>query len=94
MEWADLRTIVAQSMKRMSPDIHIGVNPGFTRVRSVLGRNIAELTAMSPLIGYSFSVTGLILGGRTTLGVVADSAALPGYPARFVHALTEVIARG
>ncbi|MCF8586899.1 wax ester/triacylglycerol synthase domain-containing protein [Gordonia liuliyuniae] len=92
IEWSDMRTIVAESMKRMSPDIHIGINPGFTRVHAVLGRDIAELTALSPLIGYSFSVTGLILGTRTTLGIVADPDALPGYPARFVEVLTEVIA--
>lgn len=90
--WSDMRTIVSESMTRMSPDIHIGINPGFTRVHSVLGRPIAELTAMSPLIGYSFSVTGLILGTRTTLGIVADRDALAGYPARFVEALTAVVA--
>lgn len=91
IEWSDMRTIVAESMKRMSPDIHIGINPGFTRVRSMLGRDIVESTAMSPLIGYSFSVTGLVLGNRTSLGIVADPAALPGYPARFVDVLTDVI---
>ncbi|GAA4665038.1 wax ester/triacylglycerol synthase domain-containing protein [Gordonia humi] len=89
--WADMRQIVASSMERMSPDVHIGINPGFTQVRSVLGRPITRLTAFSPLIGYSLSVTGLILGARTTLGVIADPDALPGYAARLVEVLGEVI---
>ena len=90
--WAEMREIVAASMDRMSPDIHIGINPGFTRVRSALGRKIAALTPLSPLVGYSFSVTCLILGGTTTFGIVADPAALPGYPARFIEAFDAVIA--
>ncbi|WP_132993150.1 wax ester/triacylglycerol synthase domain-containing protein [Gordonia zhaorongruii] len=92
MPWADQRALVAESMKRMSPDIHIGINPGFTRSRSVLGRDFAGMTPFSPLLGYSFSITGLILGSRTSLGVVADRSALPGYPGTFVDALSAVIA--
>ncbi|WP_018180268.1 wax ester/triacylglycerol synthase domain-containing protein [Jongsikchunia kroppenstedtii] len=90
--WAQMREIVGASMERMSPDIHIGINPGFSRVRSVLGHSMADLTAISPLIGYSFSITGLILGGRSSFGIVADAAALPGYPARFAKAFAEVLA--
>jgi diacylglycerol O-acyltransferase / wax synthase len=76
----------------MSPDIHIGINPGFSRLRSVLGKPITELTALSPLAGYSFSVTSLILGKRTSFGIVMDPAALPpGYAATFVEHLDRVL---
>lgn len=90
--WPVMRAIVGASMSRMSPDIHIGINPGFSRVRSVLGRPILGLTPLSPLAGYSFSVTSLILGDRTTFGVVGDPGALPGYPARFVQQFDQVLA--
>lgn len=82
--WPIFRAISAASMARMSPDIHIGVNPGFSRVRSILGAPLANLTALSPLAGYSFSVTCLILGGQTSFGVVTDPEALPGYAETFV----------
>ena len=80
------RLLSGASMKKMSPDIHVGINPGFTRVRTVLGAPIAGLTALSPLVGYSFSVTILILGSRTSFGIVYDPAALPGYGGTFVEA--------
>lgn len=89
--WPVMRAIVGASMSRMSPDIHIGVNPGFSRVRSVLGRRITTLTPLSPLGGYSFSVTSLILGDRTTFGIVTDPVALPGYAERFVDAFAGVL---
>ena len=75
----------------MHPDIHIGINPGFSRVRSVLGQSIVTLTPLSPLAGYSLSVTTLILGHTTTFGVVTDAQALPGYADRFVATLGEVL---
>lgn len=89
--WPVMRAIVGASMSRMAPDIHIGVNPGFSRVRSVLGRRIVALTPLSPLGGYSFSVTSLILGDRTTFGIVTDPQALPGYAARFAAAFDKVL---
>ncbi|MGU3293019.1 wax ester/triacylglycerol synthase domain-containing protein [Williamsia sp. M5A3_1d] len=89
--WPVMRAIVGASMSRMAPDIHVGVNPGFSRVRSVLGRRIVALTPLSPLGGYSFSVTSLVLGDRTTFGIVADPKALPGYAARFAAAFDEVL---
>lgn len=79
------RLLSGASMK-MSPDIHVGINPGFTRVRALLGAPIAGLTALSPLVGYSFSVTILILGSRTSFGIVYDPSALPGYGGTFVEA--------
>ncbi|MGZ8178374.1 wax ester/triacylglycerol synthase domain-containing protein [Williamsia sp. SKLECPSW1] len=90
--WPVMRAIVGASMSRMHPDIHIGINPGFSRVRSVLGRRITSLTPLSPLGGYSFSVTSLILGDRVSFGIVADAAALPGYASRFVEAFEGVLA--
>lgn len=90
--WPVMRAIVGASMSRMSPDIHIGVNPGFSRMRSVLARRITTLTPLSPLGGYCFSVTSLILGDRTTFGVVTDPAALPGYASRFVDGFARVLA--
>lgn len=92
MPWPIQRAIVNASMAHMSPDIHIGVNPGFSRVRSVLGADIAGLTALSPLAGYSFSVTALILGTRTTFGIVTDAQALPGYATDFVSRFQQVLA--
>ena len=89
--WGLQRAIVNASMAHMHPDIHIGINPGFSRVRSVLGRPIATLTPLSPLAGYSFSVTVLILGTTTTFGVVTDARALPGYAERFVSRFGEVL---
>ncbi len=89
--WGLQRAIVNASMSHMHPDIHIGINPGFSRVRSVLGRSIVTLTPLSPLAGYSLSVTTLILGHTTTFGVVTDAQALPGYAERFVSALDEVL---
>jgi len=89
--WPIFRLLSGMSMKRMSPDIHVGVNPGFTRVRTVLGAPIEDLTALSPLVGYSFSVTILILGTRTSFGVVYDGEALPGYGPRFVEAFDAVL---
>ncbi|MGJ0120141.1 wax ester/triacylglycerol synthase domain-containing protein [Williamsia sp. MIQD14] len=89
--WPVMRAIVGASMSRMAPDIHIGVNPGFSRVRSVLGRRIVSLTPLSPLGGYSFSVTSLVLGDRTTFGIVTDPQALPGYAARFAAAFDELL---
>ncbi|GAC70647.1 wax ester/triacylglycerol synthase domain-containing protein [Gordonia soli] len=90
--WADMRSIVGESMARMSPDIHIGINPGFSRVRSVLGVPIAELTPVSPLVGYSFSVTCLILGKSTSFGIAVDAEALPGYADTFVEQFARVLA--
>lgn len=84
--WPIFRLLSGASMKKMSPDIHVGINPGFTRVRTVLGAPIAGLTALSPLVGYSFSVTILILGTRSSFGLVYDPAALPGYGETFVEA--------
>ncbi|MGV9827670.1 wax ester/triacylglycerol synthase domain-containing protein [Gordonia sp. NPDC003429] len=92
LPWPLQRAAVNASMKKMSPDLHIGVNPGFSRVRSVLGAPIERLTALSPLAGYSFSVTSLVLGTRTTFGVVTDKQALPGYADTFVAALDKVLA--
>ncbi|WP_238421757.1 wax ester/triacylglycerol synthase family O-acyltransferase [Gordonia sp. 'Campus'] len=89
--WGLQRAIVNASMSHMHPDIHIGINPGFSRVRSVLGKSIVTLTPLSPLAGYSLSVTTLILGHTTTFGVVTDSQALPGYAERFVATLDEVL---
>lgn len=83
--WPIFRALSQVSMGRMSPDIHVGVNPGFTRVRSVLGAPLTELTALSPLVGYSFSVTAVVLGTRTSFGIVYDAEALPGYGDRFVN---------
>ncbi|MFI7002417.1 wax ester/triacylglycerol synthase domain-containing protein [Nocardia sp. NPDC050175] len=86
LPWALRRVIAGAGLAHMSPDIHIGINPGFTRVRSVLGKAIVELTPLSPLAGYSLSVTSLILGNTTSFGVVTDPAALPvGYAATFVE---------
>ncbi len=79
-------------MGHMHPDIHIGINPGFSRVRSVLGKPIVGLTPLSPLAGYSFSVTILILGTTTTFGIVTDAAALPpGYADKFVATFDKVL---
>ncbi|MEY1677433.1 wax ester/triacylglycerol synthase domain-containing protein [Gordonia sp. ABKF26] len=89
--WGLQRAIVNASMSHMHPDIHIGINPGFSRVRSVLGQSIVTLTPLSPLAGYSLSVTTLILGHTTTFGVVTDAQALPGYADRFVATLGEVL---
>ncbi|MEO9326483.1 wax ester/triacylglycerol synthase domain-containing protein [Gordonia aurantiaca] len=89
--WGLQRAIVNASMAHMHPDIHIGVNPGFSRVRSVLGKPMASLTPLSPLAGYSFSVTVLILGTTTTFGIVTDAQALPGYAERFVARFGEVL---
>ncbi|MGW0178174.1 wax ester/triacylglycerol synthase domain-containing protein [Nocardia sp. NPDC003345] len=90
--WPLHRAIANASMSRMSPDIHIGINPGFSRIRSVLGKAITGLTPISPLVGYSFSVTSLILGNKTTFGVVTDPAALPaGYAATFVEQFDRVL---
>lgn len=89
--WGLQRAIVNASMSHMHPDIHIGINPGFSRVRSVLGKSIVTLTPLSPLAGYSLSVTTLILGHTTTFGVVTDAQALPGYADRFVATLDEVL---
>lgn len=92
LPWALRRIIGGAAMKHMSPDIHIGINPGFSRVRSVLGKPITELTALSPLAGYSFSVTSLILGKRTSFGIVIDPAALPsGYADTFIEHFDRVI---
>ncbi|WP_067660783.1 wax ester/triacylglycerol synthase domain-containing protein [Nocardia harenae] len=90
--WPVHRAITLASMGRMSPDIHIGINPGFSQVRAVLGTPIAALTPISPLVGYSFSVTGLILGGRTSFGIVTDPAALAdGYAATFAENFDRVL---
>ncbi|MBF6133278.1 diacylglycerol O-acyltransferase [Nocardia otitidiscaviarum] len=92
LPWPVQRVIAHAAMAHMSPDIHIGINPGFSRIRAVLGRRIAELTPLSPLAGYSFSVTSLILGNRTSFGVVTDPAALPaGYAATFVENFDRVL---
>nr|WP_269781670.1 wax ester/triacylglycerol synthase domain-containing protein [Nocardia bovistercoris] len=90
--WPVRRAIANASLARMSPDIHIGINPGFSRVRSVLGASIVDLTPLSPLIGYSFSVTSLILGSRTSFGIVTDPAALPeGYATVFAERFAQVL---
>ncbi|MFT4200456.1 wax ester/triacylglycerol synthase domain-containing protein [Gordonia sp. (in: high G+C Gram-positive bacteria)] len=89
--WPIFRVLSGMSMNRMSPDIHVGINPGFTRVRTVLGAPIEDLTALSPLVGYSFSVTILILGTRTSFGIVYDGEALPGYGERFLTAFDELL---
>lgn len=89
--WPIFRALSGASMSKMSPDIHIGINPGFTRVRTVLGAPIANLTALSPLAGYSFSVTILILGSSTSFGIVYDGAALPGYGERFTTAFDALL---
>ncbi|MFC3961875.1 wax ester/triacylglycerol synthase domain-containing protein [Nocardia jiangsuensis] len=90
--WPVHRAIANASMRRMSPDIHIGINPGFSKVRAVLGNPIATLTPISPLVGYSFSVTSLILGGRTSFGIVTDPAALAdGYAATFAENFDRVL---
>lgn len=92
LPWAVRRAIAAAGMAHMSPDIHIGINPGFSRIRSVLGKKIAELTPLSPLAGYSFSVTALILGNKTSFGIVIDPAALPaGYTDTFVEHFDRVL---
>ncbi|WP_206045669.1 wax ester/triacylglycerol synthase domain-containing protein [Nocardia mangyaensis] len=92
LPWALRRVIGSAAMKHMSPDIHIGINPGFSRLRSVLGKPITELSALSPLAGYSFSVTSLILGKRTSFGIVMDPAALPpGYADTFVEYFDQVL---
>lgn len=91
--WPLQRAIANASMARMAPDIHIGINPGFSRIRAVLGKKITELTPISPLVGYSFSVTCLILGNRTSFGVVTDPAALSnGYADTFVETFGRVLA--
>lgn len=89
--WPIFRLLSGASMKKMSPDIHVGIDPGFTRVRTVLGAPITGLTALSPLVGYSFSVTILILGTRTSFGIVYDGAALPGYGEKFIAAFDEFL---
>ncbi|WP_159922780.1 MULTISPECIES: wax ester/triacylglycerol synthase domain-containing protein [Nocardia] len=86
LPWAVQRAIAAAAMAHMSPDIHIGLNPGFSRIRAVLGKPIAELTPLSPLAGYSLSVTVLILGSKTSFGIVTDPTALAvGYADTFVE---------
>ncbi|MFT3716332.1 MAG: wax ester/triacylglycerol synthase family O-acyltransferase [Gordonia sp. (in: high G+C Gram-positive bacteria)] len=90
--WPIFRVLSNASMRRMSPDVHIGINPGFTRVRTVLGTSIDDLIALSPLVGYSFSVTVLVLGTRTSFGVVVDGDRLDGYGARFADAFTRRLA--
>ncbi|MGX1812104.1 wax ester/triacylglycerol synthase domain-containing protein [Nocardia sp. NPDC055321] len=90
--WPVQRLIANAAMAHMSPDVHIGINPGFSRIREVLGKRITELTALSPLAGYSFSVTSLILGKNTSFGVVIDPAALPpGYAEKFVEHFERVL---
>ncbi|MGV6993203.1 wax ester/triacylglycerol synthase domain-containing protein [Gordonia amicalis] len=89
--WGLQRAIVNASMAHMHPDIHIGINPGFSRVRSVLGKSIVSLTPLSPLAGYSFSVTVLILGTTTSFGIVTDAEALPGYAEKFVTTFDQVL---
>ncbi|WP_327148413.1 wax ester/triacylglycerol synthase domain-containing protein [Nocardia sp. NBC_01329] len=92
LPWPLARAFANASMARMSPDIHIGINPGFSRIRSVLGKKITELTPISPLVGYSFSVTVLILGNKTSFGIVTDPAALPGsYAETFVAQFDRVL---
>ena len=92
LPWAAQRAIASAAMAHMSPDIHIGINPGFSRVRSVLGKRIEQLTPLSPLAGYSFSVTALILGTTTSFGIVADPAAVPdGYTDVFVESFGRVL---
>ncbi|WP_280234078.1 wax ester/triacylglycerol synthase domain-containing protein [Nocardia cyriacigeorgica] len=92
LPWAMQRVIAGAGMAHMSPDIHIGVNPGFSRIRAVLGQTIAELTPLSPLAGYSLSVTALILGNKTSFGIVIDPAALPaGYADTFAEHFDRVL---
>lgn len=92
LPWPLQRVITNASMARMSPDIHIGINPGFSKVRFVLGKRVAELTPISPLVGYSFSVTSLVLGNTTSFGVVTDPAALSdGYAADFMRQFERVL---
>ncbi|NEW58693.1 diacylglycerol O-acyltransferase, partial [Nocardia cyriacigeorgica] len=92
LPWAMQRVIAGAGMAHMSPDIHIGINPGFSRIRAVLGQRIAELTPLSPMAGYSLSVTALILGNKTSFGIVIDPAALPvGYTDTFVEHFDRVL---
>ncbi|NKY55111.1 wax ester/triacylglycerol synthase domain-containing protein [Nocardia flavorosea] len=92
LPWVLRRITGGAAMKYMGPDIHVGINPGFSRARSVLGTPIVELSALSPLVGYSFSVTSLILGNRTSFGVVADPVSLPeGYADTFVKHFGQVL---
>jgi hypothetical protein len=92
LPWAIQRVIAGAGMAHMSPDIHIGINPGFSRIRAVLGQRIAELTPLSPMAGYSLSVTALILGNKTSFGIVIDPAALPtGYTDTFVEHFDRVL---
>ncbi|GAA3036565.1 hypothetical protein GCM10010528_16570 [Gordonia defluvii] len=90
--WPIFRILSGVSMNQMSPDAHVGINPGFTRVRTVLGVPIDDLTALSPLVGYSFSVTILVLGTRTSFGIVYDGGALPGYGERFLTTFAALLA--
>ncbi|CAM3048915.1 wax ester/triacylglycerol synthase domain-containing protein [Skermania piniformis] len=90
--WLVQRVVAGRAMRRLDPDIHVGINPGFATVRSVLGTEIVGLTALSPLVGYSFSVTCLVLGRHTSFGVVADPDAVGvGYAGNFAEKFTRAL---
>jgi diacylglycerol O-acyltransferase len=91
LPWAVQRIVTKATMAVLNPEVHIGVNPSYSSIRSVWGHRIADIVPLSPLAGYSLSVTILLLGDRTTFGIVADGRALPGYAETFKRQLDQAL---
>ncbi|MFE3757741.1 wax ester/triacylglycerol synthase domain-containing protein [Nocardia tengchongensis] len=76
MPWL-IRSVAAQTiLATLRPDLHIGVNPGYLRLRSTLGLAITGLHPLSPLFGNALSITCVLLGSHVHVGIVWDPQAL------------------
>jgi diacylglycerol O-acyltransferase / wax synthase len=76
LPWAAQRTAARATLAILAPDLHLGINPAYMNVQSILGRVVTGIQPLSPLLGNALSFTCLVLGRAIYIGIVWDPDAL------------------
>ena len=76
LPWPAQRTAARATLATLAPDLHLGINPAYMNVQSILGRAVTGIHPLSPLLGNALSLTCLVLGRTVHIGIVWDPDAL------------------
>jgi hypothetical protein len=76
LPWPVQRTAARATLAFLAPDLHLGINPAYVNLQSILGRAVTGIQPLSPLLGNALSFTCLVLGRTVHIGIVWDPDAL------------------
>ncbi|QNG19993.1 hypothetical protein G4H71_14605 [Rhodococcus triatomae] len=91
LPWGLRKAASRRTVATIRPDIHVGLNPAYHSIRTVLGREVGSIRPVSPLLGNSLSVTSVLTGAELSVGITWDPVALGDFGADFAAALVHAV---